>query len=92
MSAEVVRFPGGGEPPSADDDPMLRPVPFWYSLAREEQAPQEFAEDAGRMLQLYTKFTMRERHLLNQVIEAFAVSLGERSRTRHFETVRRIWR
>jgi hypothetical protein len=44
MTAVLKKFP--------NDDPMF-PVPFCYALAREQHAPQEFAEDAARMLQLY---------------------------------------
>jgi hypothetical protein len=69
MTAVLKKFP--------NDDPMF-PVPFCYALAREQHAPQEFAEDAARMLQLYAKLSMRERHMLHELIEAFGrIARGE---------------
>jgi hypothetical protein len=80
MTADLVEFPKCPDDAGPDDpdDPMLAQVPYWYSLACERQAPIEFAEDAGRMLQLYAKLSMTERHMLDELIKAFGrIARGE---------------
>jgi hypothetical protein len=70
MTADVVDFPRRSADPVDTRDPDMGPVPFWYALAREQQAPQEFAEDAAKMLQLYSKLTPEERRYLHELIKA----------------------
>jgi hypothetical protein len=57
---------------------MLVQVPLWHAIASERQAPIAFAEDAGRMLQLYAKLSMEERYMIDQLIKAFGrIARGE---------------
>jgi hypothetical protein len=78
MTADLVEFPKGPAEPDDPNDPMLVQVPLWHAIASERQAPIAFAEDAGRMLQLYAKLTMRQRFYLDELIKAFGrIARGE---------------
>jgi hypothetical protein len=55
----------------------LKTVPFDYAVGREHDSRVEFAEEAGRLLELYAKLDHKQRDVAMTVLEGLA------ARTKH---------
>ena len=52
---------------------LPKTVPYLYALCREEDSRIEFAEEAGRLLQLYAKLSHRKRPLVETMLQALVL-------------------